>query len=177
MTLQEIYQRALQQADEDTDQLDDRRTLLHQAVNEAYADLFAAAQPLWVEDVDTAEDGRIDLSALPGGCTRVLQAEVGGQAAAFAEDGPQAIRLPGACRVRLSYRSRPGELRLPTDAPALPERFHGALADYASYCLLGTGGRGRQARGDFFLARFLRARSSVSFDTGDPQRGRLRNKY
>ena len=41
------------------------------------------------------------------------------------------------------------------DQPPLPETCHGALADYATWRLLGLGGRERQIKGDFFRERYM----------------------
>lgn len=58
----------------------------------------------------------------------------------------------------------PPPLEQDDDQPAFaPAEYHGILADYAAYVILGTGSSGRQNRALFFYNRFLtllpRARS------------------
>lgn len=46
------------------------------------------------------------------------------------------------------------ELSVDTDEPDLPERAHGALADYATYRMYMTGNAQKQNRGAPFLAQY-----------------------
>jgi len=65
-----------------------------------------------------------------------------------------------------------------SDAPALPEAYHGALADYAAWRLLSTGGRAQQARAEHYHQAFLLQKSQYQRHTDAARGPRSRvNKY
>ncbi|NLG25046.1 MAG: hypothetical protein GX558_06795 [Clostridiales bacterium] len=119
---------------------------------------LAAIDELAVREVLSVFDalGGARAFALGGGYLRVTP------------DGTYAVRLLAS----------PTPLAQDGDQPALPEEFHGALADYAAWRLLSTGGRAQQLRAQHYAQCFELAKSRFARRL-DASRGprRLRGRY
>ncbi|MEG1515256.1 MAG: hypothetical protein RSD95_10260 [Clostridia bacterium] len=78
----------------------------------------------------------------------------------------------------LYYAGSPEAMRQDGDVAPIPEGYHGALADYASWRILALGGAARQARAQYFFARYQLAQMSVGkWLDGQMGKRRIRNKY
>jgi hypothetical protein len=58
-------------------------------------------------------------------------------------------------------RGTAGEIKSITEGNELPERYHLALVDYATYRVLSIGNAQKQQRAQFFLSRFLNAKNAM----------------
>lgn len=174
MTLIELIRRALSQAG-DPFTLDEATS--NEAVsyiNEGQALLSGAY--LTGEMTLSLESPSICLSDIAGYMGAVALWREDGVQASFKTEGGRLFAERG--RYTLIYRRAPQPLREDMDVSELPEEYHGALADYATWRLLSNGGSAQQARAQFFIVRFQMAQSAFA-RAMEARLGarRLRGKY
>jgi hypothetical protein len=175
MNLKRLLTRVLAQLNEDVLE-DDRRALAVAYVNEAYDEMMRMYRPHIDVTLLVPEDGVVPLSLLGARTGRVLSVRKGIGEVPFDVD-ELGIRLTGGeGAVIARCRYNPAPLVEDGDVPELPESFHGALADYATYRMMGTGGRARQQRADMFFSRYLTRKSQIAPE-GQRWRDRIVRKF
>lgn len=176
MTLAQLLARTMTQIGEDQASLAQYRDIACAYLNEALSDI--TEDELVTTDVVHAPLGTIQPAQLSQCAVLVLQVLAGdGGEIPFTAHRDGTITCGRAPRY-VRYRYVPRPLVEQEDVPSLPERFHGALCDYAAYRILGLGGRSRQMRGDVHRDSYLRARERLQKHLQREQ-GRLRiaHKY
>lgn len=176
MTFQEIlnlavYQSGSMGSDEGiTDLEHDAQTMLRSYVNEAYRiitrDFY---QPYKLEEITLDESGGFDPESLSETMNEVLAVSLNRDSLESGY-GARAIYDPldmAYNPLSPSYAGNPGDtvwikysyffhaLQESMDQPSLPEQYHALLADYATYRYMSTGNQDKQARAQFFYARWL----------------------
>lgn len=134
MTLKEMIVGSLQQLDRNTDSqtVELWRDKLTQYINDAMVDLSGTIRPFRTDEL-TLTDTRLDTTALPRTCVKVLSLSRGDVRLAFFYGGQIGqLCVPGAADgpVQVTYRCLPQRLMADTDVPELPEWSHSTLISY-----------------------------------------------
>ncbi len=152
----------------------DTEVLALSYIGEAYDEMMRVYLPFIDKVVLAPEDGSLSGDLLGEECGRIISVEQKGKKVPVAPGAvlPDGVQGPITVRCRYVPKSILGN----EDVPELPAAFHGALADYATYRLLGTGGRERRQRGDMFFARFLQRKAMLPSESA-LWRDTIANKY
>ena len=175
MSLMQIRQRTREQTGDQYEIASEDEPLLNDYINEGLQEI-CAGRLLQTADLSVM-GGSANLTDLPGFVRALSLREESGREIPFET---RENRLYTSCdgAFVLSYLGAPGLLLADTDEPPIPQSSHGALADYAAWRVLGSGGTQAQSRAQFYLARFERARRTLdSWLEGRMGASRLRNKY
>lgn len=160
MNLQAILSRVAAQIG--VDALDEEeRALAVDYVNEGMEDLMRIFRPYIELTVAATASGIIGREQMGESAGRVMRVCRRGVAVPFdeREDGQLVVTAQEGTPLTVRCRYLPPQMREDADTPGLPQRARGALADYASWRLMQTGGRARQQRGEAYYARFLQHRA------------------
>lgn len=183
MTLQELLTASLQQLDRGTDAqtLENWRDKLTRYLNDAVLDLSAMLKPRRTDNA-LLQDGKIDLSALPRRCVKVLTLTRGARRFPFYYGaGTDLIHVPAVSdgEIAVCYRYLPEPMRADTDEPDLPEMFDvdGAIILYAVGRERAAGDAASigAARGCFELYQL--AKRNLFAHAGEAEAYRFENRY
>ena len=169
MTLAQIMKLALQQLDEDPEDVGEYEELFRVYANTGYAIAVRGyLHPRELRTLTTDGEGSIRIAGMDIErvieLTRLDEEECRREAVPFTvlPDGqgvhtplPEA-RFEALCEVRYP------ELTKGTDEPRLPEHAHAALADYICYRYMSCGSLARQNRAKFFMTSFYQAMQQIA---------------
>ena len=180
MTYQEIldlavYQSGSMGSDEGLSDLEiDAQTMIRSYANEAYRIIARDYyKPYLVEEITLDENGGFDPESLSYSLNEILAVS---QTKDGIEQGARAVYDP----LDIAYNpltseqtGTPGEklwvkytyfyptLENAEDVPQIPEQYHALISDYSTYRYMSTGNQDKQARAQFFYARWLEETNKI----------------
>ena len=148
---------------------ENKQTLVLRYINEGYETIVNRKwKPYAVEQVKLDANGDIDPSLLSKPCFDVLSVGLTrDDAAGVLKVAPQinplnqsfssgesfGVGLPNQV-VWVKYQYSLPPLTQDSDMPLLPEQYHAAIGDYATWRLLSTGSADKQSRANFFWSMY-----------------------
>jgi len=181
MTLADIIEGVLAELHRPTDPttVEQWRERLTLYANEAVADLTHAFRP-WRRDAVALVDHRVDLSALPARCVKVLALESDGKRLPYYYGaGLSTLCVPGQKDGSpvVSYRYSPPELSALSDVPDLPAQCHPLILTYVAARERVNFDQGSQSGAKLNFSLYETQKRRVKGDLGEPIGHRLYNTY
>lgn len=181
MTLQELLTGVLRQLDRGTDAqtVEAWRDKLSVYINDAIVDLAGEFRPRRTDSVQV-QDGRIDLSALPRPCIKVVSLTAGQTRWPFYYGADsKALRVPGVKdgEATLCYRYVPPRLSADTDVPELPEWSHSLLILYAAGRERAAGDAASMSAARACFELYHSAKRAIAGDVGEADAYAFTRRY